>query len=550
MYIKELIIKNFKKIENGHFEFNEDVNILVGDNDSGKTTILEALELVSSCSYRGKSINSNISPLIFNNCAVKKFIEGDHKKDTLPEILIELYLSDCPEYRGKINSLNQEKDGFFIKISFDDDLIETYADFCKNADLIHDIPVEFYKVEWSSFAWEPIKYLTRKIKGLFIDPERLHPTYGKNQYLSNIINSSLTKEKQALLNLNYRQLKNSFEKQQQIIDINTNLDDKNLVTEKNLSIIADTSVGTVEMGLQLAVDEVSFPHIGMGEQSKIQVKLALLNKGGNINFVTVEEPENHLSHINLSSLVEFISNHSTHQVFITTHSSYVLNKLSLDKLCLISTKFLRLKDIDPQTAKTLQRLPGYDTLRVVLSQKIILVEGPSDELILKKIYFQRHHKLPEVDGIDIIVVRGIGFKHYLQIAKHIGTNVHVVKDNDGAYQENIVAYGADYLVDNIKFFSEKDDNLRSLEPALIEVNSDSDASLKAFAKIALSSQSFNELKKKKTLKEMKSYFISVYIGENGDKNNGSKKVDSAIRIFDSTEIIKYPNYLLEALQFD
>jgi len=49
---------------------------------------------------------------------------------------------------------------------------------------------------------------------------------------------------------------------------------------------------------------------------------------------------------------------------------------------------------------------------------------------------------------------------------------------------------------------------------------------------------------------MKSYFISVYIGENGDKNNGSKKVDSAIRIFDSTEIIKYPNYLLEALQFD
>ncbi|TOH85581.1 hypothetical protein CGI72_23535, partial [Vibrio parahaemolyticus] len=69
------------------------------------------------------------------------------------------------------------------------------------------------------------------------------------------------------------------------------LDSENQVTEQNLSIIADTNSGTVEAGLQLAVDEVSFNHIGKGEQNKIQVKLALLNKGGNVNFVTVEEPE-------------------------------------------------------------------------------------------------------------------------------------------------------------------------------------------------------------------------------------------------------------------
>ena len=550
MFIRSLLINNFKKIQSGTFEFNEKVNILVGDNDSGKTTIIEALELVSSCHYRGKSINSSLSPLIFNNKAIQTYLAGDHSKQTLPEILIEMYLSDCPEYRGKNNSLNKEKDGVYIKVSFDDDLTGTYDEFCKNADSIDSIPTEFYKIEWFSFAWEPIKFLNRKVKGLFIDPTKLHPTYGKIQYLSNIINSSLTKEQQALLSLNYRQLKHSFEQQPQIQDLNNNLDATNEVTEQDLSIIADTNSVAVEAGLQLAVDDVSFTHIGKGEQSKIQVKLALLNKGGNVNFVTVEEPENHLSHINLSALVEFITNHSANQVFITTHSSYVLNKLSLDNLCLISDRYLRLKEIDKQTAKTLQRLPGYDTLRIVLSKRVILVEGPSDELLLKKRYLQEHGRLPEVDGIDIIVVRGIGFKHYLQIAKHIGTKVNVVKDNDGSYQSNITDYAKQYPQKNIHFFSEQDDSLRSLEPSLIEANSDSNQSLKAFAKIALSTQAFNELSKQGDLEKKKVYFTAVYVGEKGNKNYGSKKVDSAIRIFDSVEEIHYPDYLVGALKFD
>ncbi|MFM2630096.1 AAA family ATPase [Vibrio chagasii] len=550
MYIEKLIVKNFKKIVSDSFIFNEHVNILVGDNDSGKTTILEALELASTASYRGKPIATSLTTDLFNNAAVSDYLKANHSKDNLPEILVEIYLSDCPEYRGKNNSLGQEKDGIFLRICFDEDLTSTYDDFIKNATSIDSIPTEFYKVEWYSFGWDPIKFINRKVKGLFIDPTKLHPTYGKTQYLSNIINSSLTKEQQALLNLNYRQLKNSFEQQQQIKDLNDGLDTGNKVTEQNLSIIADTNSGNVEAGLQLAVDDVSFSHIGKGEQNKIQVKLALLNKGGNANFVTVEEPENHLSHTNLNELIEFISNNSEGQVFLTTHSSYVLNKLNLANLCLVSDNYLRLKDIDPKTARTLQRLPGYDTLRIVLSKKVVLVEGPSDELLLKKIYLQTHGKLPEVDGIDIIVVRGIGFGHYLKIAKQISTRVNVVKDNDGSYQTNIVDYGAAYPEGHINFFSETQNKLNSLEPSLIEANSDSEQSLLEFAEIALSKQTFNKLKKLNGLDKKKVFFVAVYVGENGDQNYGTKKVDSAIRIFDSGDEIQYPDYLVEALTFD
>lgn len=550
LYIQKLIIKNFKKIENQSFDFNDKVNIIVGDNDSGKTTILEALELVSNCSYRGKPLGAALSPDLFNNNAVKNFIAGDNSANSLPEILIEVYLTDCPEYRGKNNSQNQDVSGLFIKICFDDELASTYVDFLSTVGSIDSIPTEFYKIEWFTFAWDPIKFLNRKVKGLLIDPTRLHPTYGKTQYLSNIINSSLNKEQQALLNLNYRQLKNTFGQQQQITQINNDLDTNNQVTEQNLTIIADTNSGNVESGLQLAVDDISFSHIGKGEQNKVQIKLALLNKGGNVDFIMVEEPENHLSHTNLSELIKFISDNNQNQVFITTHSSYVLNKLNLKNLCLLSRGYLRLSDIDKETAKTLQRLPGYDTLRIVLSQKVILVEGPSDELILKKIYVQNNNRLPEEDGIDIIVVRGIGFKHYLNIAKHIKTEVHVVKDNDGGYQSHILDYAKDFQYENISFYSEKDDNLKSLEPSIIEANSKDEKSLLALAYIALSKQAYNELIQEPDLKAKKSYFTSVYVGINGDKNYGSKKVDSAIRIFDSQSPIEYSSYLLEALNFD
>jgi predicted ATP-dependent endonuclease of OLD family len=37
----------------------------------------------------------------------------------------------------------------------------------------------------------------------------------------------------------------------------------------------------------------------------------------------------------------------------------------------------------------LNKLPGYDTLRLILCNKAILVEGPSDELIVQKAYFVR-----------------------------------------------------------------------------------------------------------------------------------------------------------------
>lgn len=459
MHITKIIIGNFKKFFNSTFEFNNDLNILVGDNDSGKSTILEAIEIGLNCSYRGKSLSSELTNDLFNVEAIKTYLESDKSEQHLPEIRIELFLEGLPEYKGEHNSLGEDSQGISLKIKFDEELALAYQEFVEKPDNFKTIPTEFYIIEWLDFAGKKIRYVNKKASGLFVDPARLHPTYGKNQYISKIINTTLPKEQQALLNVNYRQLKQLFNDQPQVSEINNQLDSDNTITDKSLKIVANvSSANSIETGMQLAVNDINFPLIGRGEQNKIQLKLAIQNKADNIDVIMVEEPENHLSHSNLSKLVKYIEEQRNEkQLFITTHSSYVLNKLSLNKLCLISEEYTRLKDIDSKVVKRLKRLPGYDTLRVALSQKVVLVEGPSDELILKKIYLNEHDLLPEEDAIDIIVVRGIGFGNYLEIAKHIKTKVNVVKDNDGDYDKNIKEYAKEYDEhDFIKFFSSDD----------------------------------------------------------------------------------------------
>jgi len=549
MQIKKLKLQNFKKFDTQTFDFNDDINVIVGDNECGKSTLLEAIEICLNYSYRGRSLNTELTTDLFNNGCMEKYLKGTLSQETLPEILIETYLEGNPQLKGNNNSEKEDTEGIFVKIYFDPDLSDSYAEFIKEPEKVTTLPVEFYKIDWYSFAWNRVTYHNKKINCLFVDPSRLHPTFGRAKYINSIINTALNKNARSTLNLNFRQLKARFDEEKDVIDINKKLDAENDVTNKSLKITADiASTTSWESKLQLAVDDVTFNQIGKGEQNQIQIKLAMQNKAKDVDIVMLEEPENHLSHINLIQLISYIENKNQgKQVFLTTHSSYVLNKLSINKLCLLADGYTLLKDVNADTVKTLKRLPGYDTLRVVLTQKLILVEGPSDELIIKKIYLNNFGRLPEEDGIDIIVVRGIGFKNYLNIAKPLNHPARVIKDNDGNYQKNIVEWAIEYKdSDFIEYYSPHEKDQYSLEPALIEANGDTQQDLDHLAEIMLSVQTYKKYQKSGDLNERKEFLRDWF----GGKDSGGKKVDSAIRIFDSDKKITFPEYLIKAVQFD
>ena len=93
--LKRMNIIGFKKFKNFKIEFNDDINIIIGDNESGKSTLLEAINITLNQKY--KNYDKYIVKELLNNDLIKKFKENP-KIDNLPYIIIdiELLLDNIP----------------------------------------------------------------------------------------------------------------------------------------------------------------------------------------------------------------------------------------------------------------------------------------------------------------------------------------------------------------------------------------------------------------------------------------------------------------------
>ena len=88
-----------------------------------------------------------------------------------------------------------------------------------------------------------------------------------------------------------------------------------------------------------------------------------------------------------------------------------------------------LKNLPVDTQSYFKRLLGYDTLRLILARKVILVEGPSDESVIQRAFLVKYGTLPIEAGVDVINVRGLSFARFLDIAKELKNEFRVVTDN-------------------------------------------------------------------------------------------------------------------------
>lgn len=93
-YIKLLHIEGFKKFVSLDVPFNEHMNILVGENEAGKSTILDALKTVLNQQYR--TADKSVLRDLFNAQMVAEF-RANPSVNTLPKIYIEVELVLDPQ---------------------------------------------------------------------------------------------------------------------------------------------------------------------------------------------------------------------------------------------------------------------------------------------------------------------------------------------------------------------------------------------------------------------------------------------------------------------
>jgi putative ATP-dependent endonuclease of OLD family len=117
-----------------------------------------------------------------------------------------------------------------------------------------------------------------------------------------------------------------------------------------------------------------------------------------------------------------------------------------------------------------KKLAGFDTLRLVLAEGAILVEGPSDELVIQRGYKDAKGKLPIEDGIDVISV-GLSHKRFLDLAVRLNRRVWVVTDNDHKTLEQVKERFSDYLdCKTVSLHVGSNPELNTLEPQIVDAN--------------------------------------------------------------------------------
>ena len=182
----------------------------------------------------------------------------------------------------------------------------------------------------------------------------------------------------------------------------------------------------------------------------------------------------------------------------------------------------KLTELTPETTRYFQKLPGYDTLRMVLARKVVLVEGPSDEMIFERIFEDMFDKRPIELGIDVLSIRGVSLGRCLELCAALDKTVAAIRDNDGIDPAELRVQLQQWIEGGRReVFIGPVEQGRTLEPQLRYHNSD------------------------QTLRKVIGITEATDLAGWMERN----KTECALRIADSMEAIQPPAYMREAAAF-
>ncbi|WP_305462829.1 ATP-dependent nuclease [Photobacterium leiognathi] len=181
---------------------------------------------------------------------------------------------------------------------------------------------------------------------------------------------------------------------------------------------------------------------GLGQRNLIYILILFAyykSCGDTFNLCCIEEPEAHLSVNNLRLVRDFIEKSSSNsgslvQTIISTHNPSIINKLKISNvLAFTGEKAISLSDTPTKLVDYLRKRPNFDILKLLFANKVILVEGPTEEMLIST-YLS---KQPALNDIDIIPIGQRGYATFLGIWLALNKDnqnkkIGVVRDYDNS----------------------------------------------------------------------------------------------------------------------
>lgn len=438
MFLKKLNIKNFRCIDDLTLDFNNGVNILIGENNSGKTAVIDALRICLSYGKQWREVYVSLSDFR---------VDKNNPEKGLEDIEFHLHFEvENPNETGVLYDLLSEIEGGQQELQLH---FRYYIDEKKGVQKVK------YKVWGGDNEGQPI---TPEVLDLFYFVH-LDALRDANQYLRPVrgnrlgeLYSKLETDETKKKGMAGKVRKNLSDDEDwsELIELGREKVNEHLMEtsidgkEQNILIdflpfefrkIVDTlrvqipvyGENVIKEGFEqrffelyqngLGYNNLIYTAIVLGDlkrkkESEEEAYIALL----------IEEPEAHL-HPQLQNIFfNYLNklNQIGFQIFISSHSPTITAKAELDSLIVLQNQENKIQSfsmkkskLDSSNKKYLQKFLDVTKSQLLFSNGVILVEGISEALLIPLFSRMIGEEYDiEKKGIELVNISGVAFEHF------------------------------------------------------------------------------------------------------------------------------------------
>lgn len=468
MFLKKIAIENFRGIKSLTLELNKGLNILIGENNSGKTAVMDALRLCFSYGNQRRDIYISTSDF---------HIDKTDLDANLKDIEFHLFFEiENPEEAGifiDLVSINEKQQELQLHFRY-------YLDKKKGVEKVR------YKVWGGDNEGQTI---TPEVLDLFYfvylgalrnAVQKLRPIRGNKlgELYSNIETDETKQEK---LSSKVHNVLSEDDDWTTLIEdgkekVNDHLKETSLVGKQQnveidfLPFEFRKILDNLRIQIPVYNDDIiinkskqkyfEISQNGLGYNNLIYTATVLgdLNRKRELDNETyiallIEEPEAHL-HPQLQDIFfNYLSklNRIGFQIFISSHSPTITAKADLDSLIVLQNQgdkiyswSIKNSMLNDDNKKYLQKFLDVTKSQLFFANGVILVEGISEALLMpifSKMVGEEYDI--EGNGIEIVNINGVAFEHFGKLfnadegAKGLNCRCAILTDDDRNNQEEI-----------------------------------------------------------------------------------------------------------------